>query len=52
MVEPRSKADEYREMAAKLRHIAEEMKSRDGWLEIMELVERFERLAERADRPV
>jgi hypothetical protein len=45
---PQLKAEEYRDTAAKLRQKAEGMTSRDAWLTIIELAERFEQLAERA----
>jgi hypothetical protein len=50
VVKMQSRTEEYRETAAKLRQMAKGMKSRDAWLELTELAERFERLAERAER--
>jgi hypothetical protein len=50
VIENQSKADEYRETAAKLRRVAAGMTMGDACTEIVELAERFERLAERRSR--
>ncbi len=50
MIETQSKADEYRETAAKLRQIARVMDPGDAYTEIVELAGRFERFAEHAER--
>jgi hypothetical protein len=50
VIESRSKADEYRETAAKLTQIAAAMEPGDAQTEIVELAERFERLAEHSER--
>ena len=50
MIEVQSKADEYRETAAKLHRIAATMTSGDAQTEIVEIAGRFERLAEHAER--
>ena len=50
MVETPSKADNYRETASTLRGFAEGMNPGDPQTEIIELAERFERLAEHVER--
>ena len=49
MFETQSKADEYRETAAKLRQIARAMDPGDAYTEIVELAGRFERFAEHTE---
>ena len=50
MIETHSKANEFRQTAVKLREIATRMESGDARTEIVELAERFERLAEHSER--
>jgi len=50
MAESQSKAQEYRETAAKLREMADGMKSEDARAQLVELADQFDRLAERAAR--
>jgi hypothetical protein len=50
VVETPSKADNYRETASTLRGFAEAMNPGDPQTEIIELAERFERLAEHVER--
>ena len=50
MIETQSKADEYRETAAKLRQIARAMDPGDAHTEVVELAGRFERFAEHTEK--
>ncbi len=50
MVETPSKADNYRQTASTLRGFAERMNPGDPQIEIIELAERFERLAQHTER--
>jgi hypothetical protein len=50
VIETHSKAGEFRQTAARLREIATGMEAGDARTEIVELAERFERLAEHSER--